>query len=285
MDVSPDRSKPRVLVTGANGTIGRAVIRELGAEWDLRALVRREEERPVGITSHVADLADLDALRPAFDGLDAVVHLAAASQIDAPWETVLSANLIGAYHAYEAARRADVRRFVFASTSHVVGEYEIEWAPELYRLDDPRVVDEEAPIRPDSLYGVSKAYGEALGRHYAERYGMEVVCLRIGWVTDDDDPAPVDPPSGPEAADVSLSVTDRYQRLRAMWLSQRDSVRLIERAVEAPGIRYAIVYGTSDNPRQFLSLRDARELLGFVPRDRAPLDPERVVRDRAEAGS
>ncbi len=117
-----------------------------------------------------------------------------------------------------------VDRVVFASSNHVVGMFEVASGPSLYRLDDPRMIDHRDEIRPDSLYGTSKVFGEALGRYYAERYEMSVVCLRIGSVLPDDDP------DGPSVAEGSgwlgLSVADRYRRLRATWLSQRDCGRL-----------------------------------------------------------
>ncbi|HEX3721498.1 MAG TPA: NAD(P)-dependent oxidoreductase, partial [Nitrolancea sp.] len=176
--------KKRVLVTGAAGTIGSAVRHHLGDRYELHALTLE----PADFPSTVANIVDLDAILPAFEGMDAVVHLAASIQVDTPWEDILPNNLIGTYNVYEAARRAGVERVVFASSNHTIGWYEFESSPEVYQLDDPRVWDETVEVRPDSLYGVSKVYGEALGRHYVDRYGLRVFCLRIGTVTVDDDP-------------------------------------------------------------------------------------------------
>ena len=131
----------------------------------------------------VADIGDLDALVAACAGIDAIVHLAATSAVDSVWEAVLESNLIGTYNVFEAARRAGVPRVVFASSNHAIGTYELQAAPAL-DLDDDRVYDHTAEIRPDSLYGVSKVYGEALGRHYVDQHGLSVVCLRIGGTRD-----------------------------------------------------------------------------------------------------
>ncbi len=167
-----------MLVTGAEGLIGSVVRRELGGRYELIALTLTPQSFP----SHVADIADLAAIEPAFVGIDAVVHLAASPAVETPWEEILPNNLIGTYNVFEAARRAGVPRVVFASSNHVVGMYEVDGAPEIYGVDDRRVYDHTAEIRPDSLYGVSKAYGEALGRLFVERHGMSVFCLRIGAV-------------------------------------------------------------------------------------------------------
>ena len=137
----------RVLVTGAEGTIGTAVRRELGDRYELVSLTRGPEDFP----SHVADIAELEAIEPAFAGCDAVVHLAASASVDSSWDDVLPNNLVGTYNVFEAARRQGVERVVYASSNHAVAMYEVDGAPELYRLDDPRVYDHTVEVRPDSL--------------------------------------------------------------------------------------------------------------------------------------
>lgn len=204
--------------------------------------------------SHVASLTDYDTLRPAFDRVDSVVHLAAASDPDSPWDQVLEANIIGTRNVFEAAREAGVPQVVFASSNHVMGMYELAGAPGIYRHDPAKaLVDEHDDPRPDSLYGVSKGYGELLGRYHAERHGLRVICLRIGWVWEKNEPP------------------TNHPRAEAIWLSHRDCAQLIGKAIDADDVRWAIVYGISNNPRAFWSLKGAREILGFEPQDSPPL--------------
>ncbi|HEX2221699.1 MAG TPA: NAD(P)-dependent oxidoreductase [Candidatus Limnocylindria bacterium] len=257
-----------VLVTGAEGLIGGIVRERLADRYELRALTRRQSDFP----SHVADVADYDALAPALAGVDAVVHLAASAEVDSPWDAVLSANLVGARNVLEAAQRAGTELVVFASSNHAVGMYELEGAPDIYRADktEGELLPVSAPARPDSLYGASKVWGEALGRYYAERVGSpRVICLRIGWVSEGDSYDPAGPPESPDIP--GLSVDDRYRRMRAMWLSHADCASLIAAALEAPAsVRFGVVYGVSGNAGRWFSLDAGLELLGWQPRDGAP---------------
>ena len=256
----------RVLVTGAEGTIGTAVREHLGDRYELHCLTHRSEP----FASHVADIADLDAIRPAFHNMDAVVHLAATSSVGSAWDDLLNANLIGTYNVYEAARQAGVATVVFASSNHAIGMYERDGAPGLYEVDDPRVYDHTVEVRPDSLYGVSKVYGEALGRYFMEQHGLRVFCLRIGWVTADDDPRSPAVAEGSHWPLAGLTREQKLQRMAAVWLSRRDCAELIARCLEADEVRWALVYGVSDNPGRFWDIEQARKLLGWVPQDEAP---------------
>jgi nucleoside-diphosphate-sugar epimerase len=262
-----NRTRTRVLVTGANGLIGGFVMnawRAPGSRFDPVGLARQ----PGPNADVVADIGDLDALVAACAGIDAIVHLAATSAVDSAWEAVLESNLIGTYNVFETARRAGVPRVVFASSNHAIGTYELQAAPSLYDLDDDRVYDHTAEIRPDSLYGVSKVYGEALGRHYVDQHGLSVVCLRIGGTRDPGHPS--------HPNQLWADMTDRRpetlalrRRMRAVWLSERDCVQLIERSLltEEP---WVLVYGISNNPRRFWDIEHARRVLGYDPQDAAP---------------
>lgn len=261
--------RPRqVLITGANGVIGQVLRTHLSDRYDLRLMTRR----PADFPSIVADISDLDAIQPAFEDIDAVIHLAGSAAVQTPWDGILRNNLIGVYNVYEAARRAGVAAIIYASSNHAIGEYEVEAQPELYRLDDPRVYDHTVEVRPDSLYGVSKVYAEALGRYYHDRFGMRVYNLRIGSVREDDDPRSPEIAKGVDWMEISSS--DSYARHRATWLSQRDCAQLFERCLEATEVGWATVYGISNNPRQFWDLSHARTLLGYAPEDSAPLGDE-----------
>jgi len=177
-------------------------------------------------------------------GVDAVVHLGGFS-VEGSWEVILRANIIGTYNAFEAARRNGARRIVFATSNHAVG---------FYRRDE--TIDHRASPKPDSRYGVSKAFGEALGSLYADKYGMEVVCMRIGNVN----PRPMD------------------KRRLSIWLSPRDLAQLVSLAIDRPGIRFEIVYGISGNKRRWYDNSNA-ERLGYRPQDDSEAWAEEVLRN------
>jgi NAD+ dependent glucose-6-phosphate dehydrogenase len=243
--MEPMTERMRVAITGGEGLVASIVRERLEDRFDFVPLSRED-----------ADVTDLAALERAFAGADAVLHLGANPNVDAEWDELREPNLDGAYHAFEAARRAGVHRVVFASSNHAMGGY---------ILDDDRFVDRSAihevtshdPVRPDSLYGASKAWGEAVGRFYAEHRGLAVICLRIGWVTDDD--APPDP----EAAEVAGS-EEVARRSPGMWLTHRDCASLVEAALTAD-VGFAIVNGVSDVEGRWFSLDEGRRLLGWEP--------------------
>lgn len=211
----------------------------------------------VSLGRHEADVTDLRGLTSAVAGSDAIVHLAANAHVMATWEDLVEPNLIGAYHAYEAARVAGVRRVIFASSNHAVGMYLMD-DERFADPDRPQLVGTNEPMRPDSLYGASKAWGEILGRFYAEHHGLEVVCLRIGWVTEDDRP--------PSPAESIRDDPEVKRRAPAMWLSHRDCVSLVAASLTAP-VSFATVNGVSDNAGRWFSLEEGRRILGWEPRD------------------
>lgn len=241
----------RVLITGAAGRIG-GMLRERLTDFELRLL----DVEPAGSGSIVASVTDLDAMVEACTGVDAVVHLGGISGEDT-WERIRDVNIEGTYGVFEAARRAGVRRVVYASSNHAVGFWPnpTENAPEL--------PDDLAP-RPDTFYGVSKVLGEALGALYHDRHGMDVVCLRIGSCF----PAP------------------RDLRGLATWLSPGDCARLVHAALtcESPGFR--TVWGISANTRRTWSLAGGAAI-GYHPQDDAEVFAAQLTAgspEREEAG-
>jgi nucleoside-diphosphate-sugar epimerase len=181
---------------------------------------------------------------------------------------VLHSNLIGTYNVFEAARRAGVGQVVFASSNHAVGTFETAHVPELWDIDDSRQIDETAEIQPDSLYGVSKVYGEAMARYYVDHHGLRAVCLRIGGTRSPEDPSHPNNLWKPER-DSEENIREQRRRMRAVWLSERDCVQLIEKSLQT-NRDWALVYGISDNPRKIWDINHAREVLGYEPQDSAP---------------
>ena len=232
--------RKKVLITGAAGRIGEVMHQGLRECYDLRLLYHRTvREAAEGEEVVLGSVAAMAAMAAAVAGVDAVVHLAGDPEVGASWESVLERNIQGVYCTYEACRNAGVKRVVFASTNHVTGFYEQEG---MYTTP-------EMPVRPDSLYGASKAFGESLGRYYVDRYGLEVVCLRIGSFQPD-----------------SAVVERRSDRILSTWLSHRDCVQLVQRSIEAD-VRYGIYYGISGNTRAYWDLQNARQELGYTPQD------------------
>jgi len=243
----------RVLVTGLSGLIGQAVQRHLDpATYELRSLSRRAVG---GVESFRADIADLNAIQPAFDGVHTVVHLAA--QVGQPtFESLLPANVVGVYNVFEAARRAGVKRVIFASSGATVSGWEKD---EPYRslvagrydgLRDWPMMTADTPLRPSGLYGATKVWGEALARVYADAHGMSMICLRVGRVIEEDRP--------------------RDARERSVWCSRRDIARMIERCLAAPlSVAFETFFVTSKNRWSYRDLDHARAVVGFEPVDAA----------------
>jgi len=239
----------RVLVTGAAGPIGRIACAGLAARgWKVRGLDKVPLDGVDGLADPpvLADVTDAGAVRRATEGVDAVVHL--AGMAEAPSEQVLAATVEGTFHVFDAARRAGVSRVVHASGSHPAG---------LVPGSAPATAD--VPPRPDTYSGVSMVFGEALGRLMVDRYGLEVVCLRVGaWKQY--------PTSVPELS---------------TWISPADGVRLLAAALTAPDVGFAIVYGISANTRARWDLAPARAL-GYLPVDDAEEYADRIPGADAE---
>lgn len=251
-----------VLLTGANGTVGTAITDHLDHEFTTLDI---EGDPDVD-----ADIADYEAIRPAFGGREAVIHLAGYPATDATWEQALTNNIIGTQNVLRAASEASVERVVFASSNHVVGMYEKEHAPELYEPDYDLRVDHTDPIRPDSHYGASKACGEAFGRQYAENEGMKFFALRIGSVRDPEYDHPYgDAERGVEAGRWERG-SERYEqevdRMKGTWLSRRDCADLVERCLLADR-EFEVLYGVSDNDRRWFEIEHARTAVGYDPQD------------------
>jgi len=252
--------KKTILMTGARGSIGSILRKALMDTYTIRAMSRH----PIpGVDSITADLSDMPALRAACRGVDSVIHLAANGSQWAPWDDVLHSNIIGTYNIFEAASQAGAKQVIYASSNHALGTYDLEAAPEIYRSGMP-LLDHLVPVRPDSYYGVSKCFAEALGRYYADQRGLHVLSLRIGYVSDDDKPFPWRSP-------------ESLERLAAIWLSHRDLVQLVEKSLEAEHVPFDIFYGISDNQPHFYDLTHAREIIGYVPQDGAVVSEARAA--------
>ena len=225
-----------VLVTGAAGGIGSRLRKLLkGVYPHIRwSDIKQPDDLTPGEDFVQADIADYAAVAKLTAGIEGIVHLGGHS-IEGSWPTILNANIIGCYNIFEAAYRSGTKRVVFASSNHAVGFY-------------PRSqkIGVDVTVRPDSRYGVSKAFGEALGSLYADKHGLRVTCLRIGNFGD----RPID------------------KRRLSIWLKPEDLAQLIRIGLEHPDIRYEIFYGMSDNAAAWWDNSNARKF-GYKPTGRA----------------
>lgn len=221
---------PNILLTGASGSLGTHMRRWFARRG--RSVVSTDIRAPAdGGEVRIADLSDGDAVdRLMTDDISAVVHLAGYAK-EAGWQTILDANIVATYNVFEAARKAGVRRIVYASSYHVVGMYPADDLP----------LGVEAQVRPDSLYGVSKAFGESLARLYFDKFGIECLAIRICSAND---------PGTPREA--------------RLWCSRDDLAGLVEAGLDTKDLGYRMVYGISDNPNAPLPVEDGSQL-GWRP--------------------
>ncbi len=229
-------TKP-VLLTGASGALGRMLTKSLSAlGWTLRLtdIAPFPDPVPAGAAFTKADLNDGPTILRLAEGCGAIIHLGGVS-VERPFEEVLGPNIRGLFHIYEAARR-EKARVIFASSNHSIGFHE-----------RTETIGADTQFLPDGFYGLSKAYGELMGRLYWFKHGVESVFLRIGSCH----PEPID------------------ARALASWLSYADLSRLMVRCVETPTVGCCVIWGASNNKAMTWWRDDAREALGWTPRDSA----------------
>jgi uronate dehydrogenase len=224
----------RILMTGAAGGLGK-VLRDRIKPWAevvrLSDIAGMGEARP-GEELVQCDLSDKAAVMKLMEGVDAVLHFGGIST-EAPFEAIMQANILGVAHLYEAAYKHGVKRLVFASSNHAIG---------YYKTTD--MLDANMPTRPDSMYGISKVFGEQMSRYYYDRFGIETVCIRIGS-------------SFPQPAN---------KRMMSTYLSYDDLTELLRCSLFAPRVGHTIVFGMSDNDSVWWDNRYAAHL-GYRPKD------------------
>jgi len=247
-------TRRKVLITGASGLIGGLVVKHLGDKYEFSGLSRRKVE---GIPHRQADVADAAAIRPAFDGIHTVLHLAAANQPHQVfnWDETMRGTVQGTINVYEAAREAGVQRIVHLSSGCAQLAY--EWDNSLpYGMlatgpDDKLpatwpMVELDWPVRPDSPYAIGKLFGEHLGRYYADKHGISTLVIRLGGVFADDKP--------------------ELRRHYCGYLSQADCLQVIDKCLSAPmELKFDIFNAISENKYKWRSTEHTKEVLGWAP--------------------
>jgi uronate dehydrogenase len=236
----------RILLTGAGGGLGKILRQGLAPLCKTLRLSDRVDLGEAALNEEIviADLDDMDAVMEMTKDVDAVAHFGGKS-VEGKYKEILHSNIMGGYHVYEACRLNGVPRIVYASSNHAIGYY-----PRTQRIDD------SVPHRPDTLYGVSKAFVEDLASLYYDKHGIETVSLRIGS-------------SFPEPRD---------HRMLATWLSYDDLIQLVTCSLKAHHVGNHVVYGVSDNNEQFWDNASAR-LIGYVPKDSSESYREKIEKN------
>jgi nucleoside-diphosphate-sugar epimerase len=242
------------VITGAAGLIGQVLVAGLDDRYAVEAIDRRRRRR----SWKRADLSKARAASASLAGADLVVDLAANPSPALSWTEAHGNNIPTTFNVLEAARRAGVQRVVYASSNHVTGMYERDEpyasiaAGRYDGLDPEQIcrIRPRDPIRPDGPYGLSKAFGEAAARYFADEHGLSVLCLRIGTVNRADRPTTL--------------------RQFATLLTHRDLVELVRCCLEAPEeLLFGIYYGVSANTWRFWDIENGESELGFNSQDDA----------------
>lgn len=261
----------KVLVTGAAGNIGSYFAQHSRDRYELRLMVRPGEEADdvEAIRSYgeivEADVGDLETMKRVCAGIDTVLHLAANPSPSAVWSSLLQLNIVGTYNTFVAAKSAGCRRLIYASSIHAVSGYPADYQ-----------VHTNDPVNPGDLYGVTKCFGEALGRYMAEKEGLSCIALRIGAFQ------PRETARQPDRLDIA-----------DCFVSRRDLNQLIEKCIDVEELKFAVLHGLSNNRFKRLDITDARMLVGYDPIDDftrenprlAPLNLAEQVKSQSQADS
>ena len=242
----------RVLITGAAGRIGSLLAQHWREHHELVLTDKRLPVTAAPVTFVKSDLSDPSSMRPLFENIDTVIHLAADPRPNASWQSLLPNNVVATHNVLEAAADAACHRVILASSLNAVAGYAADVQ-----------VTTTMPVAPANLYGAAKAFGEAMGRYYADQRKLSVLCVRLGAVV--------------EVNDARL-VPD-HPLLDSM-LTTADLLKLYDACLSIDDVRFGIFHGISDNRFKRLDLSDTRSVLNYQPCDDAfvlsgMVDPDR----------
>ncbi len=242
---------PKIIITGSNGKIGCILKKALSDDYDIYCVDINKNKKDEDKNFQL-DLSDFEKTKKVFSSVKPtfVIHLAGQRMVGGEWKDILKNNIIVTRNVYKCAQLFDVKKIVYTSSNHVTGCYE-GIPPTLHEQKNPKLITINDSVRPDSYYGTSKVFAEALARQFFELYGIKSICLRIGTVTEGDDPT-----------------KDKTKRWMRTWLSHKDLIQLVKKSL-ASNVDFGIYYGVSDNAGRFWDISNAEKELGYKPQDDA----------------
>ena len=239
----------KIGITGAEGTIGSVLRKGLSKKYKIISFTLQTQD----FESVQIDLSNNNEIKGKFEGLDALIHLAADPRPEASWESVKKNNIEATFNVYNEVKNAGVKKIIFASTNHTQHGDTLSTTPETLYLKKNKILSLENNTNPDSLYAVSKLFGEDLGKYFSEQHKIKFIGLRIGWIVKGDDP-------------TIMCGTPSEDYLRSMYLSHRDCIQAFERALESSR-DYLIAYAISNNSTKVFDLKETSRTLNFYPED------------------
>jgi len=261
----------KILITGGSGICGSALV---NLPYDLTFMDKEQPKEPLKDHLFVqADICDSERMLKLCAGKDILIHLAGATRMEDSWEKVNKLNIQAMYGVMEAARKTGVKKIIFASTNHVVGQYEINNAPKIYYPGHTIMLDHNTPPQPDSFYGVSKIFGEQMGQYYSHTHSISFISIRIGSVR----AAHEDHPFAYAEWGVRKGYWKRgdpkYReqefRLKALWQSRRDFYHMIEQCIVTTSTSFEVFFGVSQNENRWFDISHAQNEIGYQPCDRS----------------
>jgi len=266
----------KVLITGGAGTCGTAL-----AELPFDTIFTDKNVKSILLANRTfvqADLTDYIKLKKMMIDVDVLVHLAAADYYpdfkmgsSGGWSDYLDNNIVSLKDIFDLAISSNIRKIIFASTHRVVGMYEKEYAPEIYKNNHNIMLDHLVPVRPDSLYSTTKLFGENLGRLLVDEGKCQFISLRICSVRSKDD----DNPYAYAEQGVKQKLWERHDekymqqlnRLKGLWHSRKDFMHMIEKIILCENMGYDTFYGVSDNTTRWFDIEHAKKIIGYAPVD------------------
>ena len=240
-----------ILITGSSGLIGQILLQNLPSNYILSGIdvTKSSDNR-----TSVANLQNINEIKHHYENIDTIIDLAGISNLEADWNQIYSNNIPVTYNSFEAAKQNKVTRIIYASSNHVTGLYEFETpysdiiAGNYNKVDVSKLkhINSTFKIKPDSPYGIGKSFGESVGKYYSEKFGISVICLRIGTVNKYNKPMDI--------------------RQFSTLLTHNDLIQLVSKSIDAKSeVKYEVFYGVSNNKWRIWDLAESASKISYEP--------------------